>query len=416
MNPILRVLCITLLLPVAACSRTNVATPDVPANNGIDPTELVKANNQFALDLYAKLTAEPGNRFFSPFSISTALGMTYAGARGTTAEEMARTLHFPPDHKRLHPTLNGLLGKIQSEQGTGYEIQLANALWLQKGFGLQAEFLDVTKTHYQAGLREVDFEGSPGDARNAINAWVDQNTKGKIKELLAPSDVSPLTRLVLANAIYFKGDWAARFPPADTHDSNFYRKNGDPVKVRLMAQCGNFAFFENDAFKMVEMPYVGKQLSMLAFVPQSAEGLPEFEKTLTPDKIASWSGQLVEQRINVYFPRFKSALRLELQNQLRSLGMVQSFDPSQADFTGMTGADPQKKLHISKVIHEALVEINEEGTEAAGATAVVVTRKGGGSIVPEPPTFRADRPFLYMIRHNPTGSILFMGRLVDPTK
>jgi serpin B len=406
-----------LLILATGCIGTKEEPAPGPAVDGIAEAELVKNNNQFAFDLYAKIRGEPGNLFVSPASISTALAMTYAGARGTTAEQMAKTLHFPADEKKLHPTLAGLNKKIQAGQGKGYEIQMANALWVQQGFGLQPAFLDTMKSHYGAGVREVDYIGGTDAACKSINGWVEQQTKERIKGLLQPSDLDKLTRLVLTNAIYFKGSWGARFPKTGTRDRPFYRKNGDFVTFPMMAQCAPFPYWESDTLQVAEFPYVGKQLSMSIFLPRSAEGLPAFEKTVTPEKIAEWSSKLSEQKINVYLPRFKVTQRLDLKESLRDMGMPLAFDSDKADFTGMTGTDPQKKLHISKVIHEAFVEINEEGTEAAGSTAVVGTAKSvKGPVEPEPPTFEANRPFLFVIRDNRSGSILFIGRLSDPTK
>lgn len=405
------------VLGVACSTNTKEKEPEPNARvEALSEAELVKANNQFALDLYGQFRTERGNLFVSPYSISTALGMTYAGARGATADQMAKALHFPSDERRLHPAFVALHKRIHNPDANGYQIQSANALWLQDGFVLLPEFVETSQKYYDGSVREIDFKNAAAPA--SINDWVAKQTKDRIKNLLQPSDLPRLTRMVLTNAIYFKGDWAARFPKAGTQDRYFYRKNGDSVTVPLMAQCAEYPFWEDDNLQVAEIPYVGKQLSMVVILPRSAEGLPAVEKTLSSENIAGWVSRLKEAKINVYLPRFKAALRLDLKQQLSNLGMPLAFDRDQADFTGMTGADPEKQLHISKVIHEAFVEINEEGTEAAGATAVIELAKSavGEPSVRVPPTFRADRPFVFVIRDNPSGSILFIGRLSDPAK
>ena len=401
----------------AGCSRTT-SEPEAAVDPG-DRAELARANNRFAVALYAQVRKEPGNLFLSPYSISTGLAMSYAGARGTTAEQMAKTLHFPFHSKRLHPAFAALRKELQGKQAKGYEIQSANALWLQQGFGLQAEFVEIAEKYYDGKVSEVDFVGGPEAARAAINEWVAKQTRDRIKALVQPDDLTPLTRLVLTNAIYFKGNWAAQFPKAATHNLPFYRKNGDSVKAPLMSQCATFRYWGDDTLQVAEFPYVGKRLAMMVVLPRSAECLSAIEKTLTPDQIAQWLSRLEERIINVYLPRFKAKLRLELTEPLSALGMPLVFDRDQADFTGMTGTDPQKRLHIAKVLHEAFVEVNEEGTEAAGATAVAHDKDKaavGARHAQEPPTFRADHPFLFLIRNTRSGSIVFVGRLTDPSK
>jgi serpin B len=343
--------------------------------------------------------------------------MTFAGARGSTAEEMAKTLHFPSDEKRLHPALADLVDKIHSEQGNGYELAIANALWIQKGFDLQPSFLDTTKQHYDAGAREVDFVGDPETARNTANQWVAKQTNEKIRDLLQPGDLEPLTRLVLTNAIYFKGSWAARFPKGDTRVQFFFRSQKDEVRVPFMSQCATFPYWDGTSFSAIEFPYAGKHLSMMILLPRKIDGLPEFEKNLTIEKLKEWQGKLTEQQINVYLPRFKVSSRFHMKATLMAMGMSAAFDKERADFTGITGDDAANKLHISNVIHQAFVEVNEEGTEAAGSSGVIFEAKsGGGPAVHEPPTIYINHPFLFVIRDNRSASILFMGRVTDPSK
>jgi len=398
----------------AGCSTSKKAPDPVIEENAVDTAELVAGNNRFALDLYGQLRQEPGNLFLSPYSISTCLGMTYAGAHGPTADEMAKVLHFRTDDQQLHPAFSALRKRIEDENAKGYRIDSANALWLDQGFVLEADFVATIGKYYAGQFRQVNF-GAGDAARAAINDWVAKQTRDKIKEFIQPNVLDPLlTRLVLTNAIYFKGDWASRFPKEKTQEQLFYRKKDDTVKAPLMEQHGMFPYCEYDALQVVELPYVGKQLSMVVVLPRSVEGLDAVEKSLTQEKLAEWGRTLRPKNIKVFLPRFKTTLRLDLKEQLSALGMPLAFDPGKADFTGVS----QEKLHISKVLHEAFVEVNEEGTEAAAATAVIMEKKSdaGPRGHFEPPTFRADHPFLFLIRDNRSGSILFIGRITDPTK
>lgn len=413
MKPRVAVMLALSLALAAGCTRGDGPPPALPPVDPVDEAAAVKSANQFALELYANMADEPGNLIYSPFSISTAMGMAHAGARGNTAEQMARTLHFPAKQDNLHAALAGILGKAQKSDAGGLEVRIANALWLQRGFAVEKPFTDTIKASYGAGPREVDFKGDGESARQAINRWVADETKEKIKDLLQPGDLTPLTRLVLTNAIYFKGNWAARFAKEDTRQLHFFRTSKDSVPVQMMSQCATYPFWENDSLQICAMPYAGKQVSLLVIVPRRADGLPELTKGLTADRIAEWTGKLSEQRINIYFPRFRSMLRQSLKDRLSKMGMPDAFNPDSADFSGITG---REKLHISDAIHEAVIEVNEEGSEAAGATAVIMAAKGPGPIVVEPPSFYANRPFLFIIRDNRTGCFLFVGRMSDPTK
>jgi serpin B len=374
-----------------------------------DRTAVVKGNTEFAFNLYARLREKPGNLFLSPYSISTALAMTSAGARGKTLDEMNQVLRFSVGQERLHPAFASLLWELNAGgQPRGYQLRVANALWGQKGYGFRNEFLTTTQANYGAGLFEVDYSGATEQARQTINAWVEKQTEDKIKELLKPGVLSALTRLVLTNAIYFKGGWDVKFKKEDTKDEPFLG-TAQPMKVPLMYQSGKFKYLKGDGFRALEMPYVGKELSMVVLLPEKVDGLPEFEKSLTEANLTKWLGQMHPVTdLPVWLPRFKTTSEFSLAQELETMGMPTAFS-SAADFSGLNGGS--EPLCISDVVHKAFVEVNEEGTEAAAATAVVIKAT---SAPVDPPRFRADHPFVFLIRDNRSGSILFLGRVINP--
>ncbi|HZT83548.1 MAG TPA: serpin family protein [Gemmataceae bacterium] len=380
---------------------------EVPA---ADKAAVVKGDNEFALDLYAKLRAQEGNLFLSPASIATALAMTYGGARGETAEQMAKALHFtlPPD--RLHPAFAALLKEINTPgKERGYQLSTANALWGQKGYHFLPGYLKLTRDNYGAGLNEVDFAGNTEGARKTINLWVEKETHDKIKDLIKPGMLDGMTRLVLTNAIYFKGDWVRKFKKERTREEPFFAPGGKQVKTPLMHETSTFKYLDGGTFQALELPYKGRELSMVVLLPKKNDGLPDLEKQLTAARLNEWLGKLRPEEVNVTLPRFKMTAEFQLSSQLSALGMKRAFS-KQADFSGMNGG--QEPLFISDVIHKAFVDVNEEGTEAAAATAVIVRATSAQPHVP--PTFRADHPFVFLIRDNRSGSLLFLGRLVNP--
>ncbi|MFH1370931.1 MAG: serpin family protein [Planctomycetota bacterium] len=394
--------CLIILLAITACSCSGSAEP----NGGA----VVEGNNKFALELYQMLQNRQGNLFLSPYSISTALAMTSAGARGQTEKQMAETLCFPSmNSKQLHKEFGEIIRQLnEGGQKSGYELVVANALWGQKDYKFLNDFLTLVRTNYDGDLQQVDFVKQTEEARKAINAWVEDKTKDKIKELIKPGMVDSMTRLVLTNAIYFKGKWASEFKPERTQDAPFTLLDGQKVNVPLMSQTEKFGYMETETTQMLEMPYVNDELSMVILLPKKLDGVNELEKELTPDNIACWLAGLRKREVKVFLPRFKMTSEFELAGVLSSMGMPDAFS-SKADFSGMTGT---REFFISAVIHKAYVDVNEEGTEAAAATGVVMKLT---SVEPPPPVFRADHPFVFLIRDNQTGSILFMGRLENPT-
>ena len=403
------------------------ATDQPGASASDDAPAIVRSNNAFAFALYAKLAEEAdGNLFFSPASIHTALTMTYAGARGNTARQMADVLALPHDiffrppmrgagdmmpipweQDRVHPAYRGLLAQLTPGPDAGYQLHVANALWGQEGYAWLDEFLQVTEDNYGAGLQEVDFVSQTEQARQTINTWVEEQTNDKIRELLKRGILTPETALVLTNAIYFKGDWASQFDPDATADAPFHISADESVDAPLMHQEGTFGYAEDENVQIISLPYVGDELSMVVILPKQVDGLANAAGQLTPDALSGMIAGLQEREVDVYLPKFTMTSEFSLGEVLQSMGMTDAF--GNADFSGMNGG---RDLFISAVVHKAFVDVNEEGTEAAAATGVVM---GITSVPPAPPVFRADHPFLFVIRHNETGAILFMGRVTDPT-
>lgn len=400
----------TMLLWIA-CLVTTVNTNIFAAEETENGT-VAEGNNKFAFDLYSQVKQDDGNLFLSPFSISTALAMTYAGARGNTATQMSNTLHFTLDQEGLHPAFSTLMHDLRADaEKSGFELSIANALWGQEGYTFHKEFTDITKNYYQAGFKEVDFIKNTESARQTINGWVKEQTKDKIKELIKPDILSEDTRLVLTNAIYFKGKWVSPFKKEYTKPEPFELITGEQVDVPMMSQTKMLNYFENEKVQVLEIPYKEYRLSMVIFLPKEKGGIKELENVFMED-FRSWSLSQQSQEVIVLLPKFKMTSEFSLGEALKSLGMTDAFDIKLADFSGIT-QDP-KGLFISAVIHKAFADVNEEGTEAAAATAVIeVVGMGAPQHLPKP-VFHADHPFIFIIRDMRSGSILFMGRVMDP--
>jgi serpin B len=378
----------------------------------VQAQSLVEGNTTFALELYGQLKTTPGNLFFSPYSISTALAMTYAGARGETEKQMGQVLHFSKDQRQLHASFGELQHQL-SDAGKqpGIELSVANALWAQKGHPFLPPFLEVAKAEYQANVNQADFETGAEPVRSEINRWVAQKTKDKIKDILPPGSLTDLTRLVLANAIYFKGVWTKPYDKAQTATQPFHLSTTRQVDVPLMHHFDNVRYMENDDIQAVELPYRGDELSMVVLLPRNVDACSELESRLTPALLSRSLGEMKPQKVEIFLPRFKLESSFNLNDTLVRMGMPEAFGPT-ADLSGMDGT---KLLYISGVFHKAWGEVNEEGTEAAAATAVVVAARAVMKQPPPPPVFRADHPFIFFIRDTHSGSLLFLGRFADPT-
>ncbi len=391
-------------------------TVEVGKMDSADPVRvLVQGNNSFALDLYAQLRRGDGNRFVSPFSISSALAMTYAGARGDTAREMAKALHFtlPPD--QLHPSFNRLITEIHghntpaSAQQPAIQLFTANALWAQRGEPILGDYQQQIETDYQGGIFPVDFRLATETARQTINDWVEKQTKGKIEQLLKPGRLRASTVLVLTNAIYFKGLWESQFLKQHTVSDTFRLSARESLRVDMMNQTGRFRCLDEGTFQALELPYRGRAISMVILLPKAVDGLAQLEAACSEPRLEAWLAKLASRRVRISLPRFRLTEELELKSALSALGMPLAFDGGAADFSGITG---RRDMAISAVVHKAFVDVDETGTEAAAATAVVMEKKGGAAA--RTMVFRADHPFLFLIRDNLSGSILFLGRLVRP--
>jgi len=373
-----------------------------------DIKRVVNGNTKFACELYQKLAAADGNLFFSPYSISAALAMTYGGARGNTAKEMAATLHFDGPQQPFHEAFGALTRKLQGEdKKRRFQLHIANRLWGQKDFGFVPEFIASSREHYGAGLEEVDFIGATEQARQAINAWVQKQTQDKIKDLLKPGILNNLTRLVLTNAIYFKAAWIEPFDPKNTKPGDFLAGGVKKTQVPMMRHSQRTRFMETDDFSALELPYEQHELSMMVRLPKKSDGLAALEKTLTDEQLQKCLAKLSDRQVDIQLPKFKTTAEFRLDQVLQEMGMRDAFDDTKADFTGLSS---MKGLSITAVVHKAFIDVNEAGTEAAAATAVVI----GLRSLPQPATFHADHPFIYLIRDNQTGSVLFAGRVVNP--
>jgi serpin B len=397
----------------AVLAAQPAATPSlVPA---ADQAETVKGSNAFAVDLYQRLRTQPGNLFFSPESISTAFAMAYAGANGETAAEIEKVFHFTLPPERLHPAMGALLAGMNAPH-PGYALSVADALWAEQDTHFLPAYLKLVETNYGAGFHPVDFKTDPEGVRAAINAWVAQQTNDKIQNLLGPGTVQPLTRLILTNAIYFKAAWADQFSKDFTENKDFHLSAGKKIQVPMMRNSGSYYYFKGSSFQALLLPYEKDEVSMLILLPSAVDGLPALERSLTAANLEKWTSSLgYAKEVIVSLPRFKIAQQFELSSTLEALGLKAAFDPSAADFSSITG---DKSFSISAAIHKAYIDVDENGTEAAAATAVIMTVMAMQPRTPPPPpiVFTADHPFLFLIRDNTSGAILFMGRVTDPTK
>src|SRR5438552_8463864 len=383
-----------------------------PEARSAQTRSLVEGNTAFALDLYGQLKTGSGNLFFSPYSISTCLAMTYAGARAETEKQMGQALHFEESQRQLHSSFGELQRQLtEASKLEGIELNIANALWTQKDPPLLPAFLQITKSEYQANVSQADFRTGAEEARDEVNRWVAQKTKEKIQTILPPGSLTDLTRLVLANAIYFKGVWSRQFEKSETSNRPFHLSTARHVEVPLMHHFDEIRYMEDGDFQAVELPYKGGELSMAILLPRQFYACGNLEDRLTPGLLSRSLSRMKKQKVEIFLPRFKLESSFELSDTLAKMGMPDAFG-AKADFSGMDGT---KSLYISAVFHKAWGEVNEEGTEAAAATAVAMTRSAVIKQPPLPPIFRADHPFIFLIRDTRSGSVLFLGRLVDPT-
>ena len=371
-----------------------------------------ESNNIFALKSYRILAASEKNEniFISPYSISSALAMTFAGSSSDTEREMANALEFFDNSEVFHKNFGELTNSINSISGKGdLELNIANSLWLSKGYAFLDRFLRINKDYYRTEITSLDFSDSEA-SRNTINDWVAKKTQDKILDLIPEGVIDALTRLVLTNAVYFKAEWAEHFKEHLTREDVFFTMDENTVKAEMMNLRHSFRYMENNDMQFIELPYKGRDASMYVLLPKSKNGLSELEHNLSYADLISYEKALESKDINLFFPKFKMSLEYELKNLMREMGMIKAFT-TEADFSKMNG---KTDLYISAIIHKTFVAVDEKGTEAAAATAVVMRLK---SVMPEPEyiTFKADHPFFYYIKENITGTILFAGRVTDPS-
>jgi len=395
---------------LAISNQSRVTNPSVAQN---DLAALTDANNAFALDLYQSLRARDGNLIFSPFSISLALAMTYAGARGETESQMAEALHFDLPSDKLHPAFNRLdltltgQTEVKSDEKQPLQLRIANAVWAEQTHQFLQEFLDLIALNYGAGIHLADFIHEFEAARSEINSWVSDQTEDKIRNLLPEGIVSSDTRMVLVNAIYFKANWLDQFDKGSTHDAPFHLLDGTEAQVATMSKDLFIPYASGSGYQAVELPYAGDTAAMDIIVPDSGR-FNEFELSLDDSQLNEILSGLQSSSVILSLPKFTFSSDFNLSDALSLLGMPVAFDPDAADFSGMTGS---RDLFISDVVHKAFVAVDEEGTEAAAATGVVmnVTSMPAFQV-----TLNVDRPFIFLIRDLQTGQILFIGRVLNP--
>jgi serpin B len=405
--------------PPPSAGPTSAITPGGVGNTTSEDMSVVTANNLFAGDLYRELAKESGsgesNSFFSPFSISSALALTYEGAGGTTADEIRSVFHFPANNTSRREGFAAVNAEINSGN-EGYTLSTANALWAEKAYAFLPEYTSTAEQYYAANTTNLDFSGQPEASRQTINTWVADKTHDRIQDLLPAGAIDPLTRLVITNAVYFKGMWQRQFDINQTADAPFRTPAGTTVTVRMMQQIGEDAIYpyaETADLQMISLPYNttgGNGLSMVILLPKG-DDLSAADHYLDPANLSALEQSASSRRVMVYIPEFKIGSQYSLKGTLSTMGMPTAFSDA-ADFSGMDGS---RDLYISDVIHKAYIDVNEEGTEAAAATAVVMNLAAVAPGHGEPvPVFRADHPFIFLIQENDTGTILFAGRIVNP--
>jgi len=394
-------------------ARSSHARITSPVVSDADRATFANGQRRFALDAYRVLAAAEGNLIYSPHSIQSALSMTWAGARGTTESQMASALRFSLPQGRHHAAFNAFDQELTARaarpvEGAGrrFRLRVANALFGQRGYSFLPPFLDTLAEHYGAGINVLDIQTDPEAARGRINAWVSDQTERRIPELLRQGNVTPATTLVLTNAVYFNASWEAPFEAAQTRPTDWHGLSGAARAVPMMNRSAELSYAEGDGWQAVELPYTGGDVSMLLMLP--AEGrFADFERALTAERLDAVVAGLGSRQVQLTVPTFSFRKHTSLKELLQGMGMTDAFQGGVADLSGMDGS---RALYVQDVVHEGFIGVNEQGTEAAAATAVLV----GRTSVPQPATFRADRPFVFAIRDRASGALLFAGRVVAP--
>ena len=398
--------------------------------------QVVKANNQFAINLYSEINNDTNeNIFFSPWSISTVMAMAYEGARGETAKEIQSVFHFPTDNNSRRSSYAKMLNTLNKASGK-YKLSTANAIWLQKDYLFLEDYKDIISKYYLGEIKNLDFVNNPSGASSDINNWVSKNTNNKIKNIVSPNMFNKMSRAVLTNAVYFKGKWKHKFNKDKTKPEDFTLPSGSKIKVpmvRLEDDNLNFNYAESDGVQILEMPYQGDKISMLVLLPRThmtyqmlrrrfkmkgtkpqLSNMTHLESILTEEKLQEWRNKLKPETVYIYMPKFTFETSYSLSDYLKSMGMNLPFKWPGADFSGMDGTH---LLYIDQVLHKAYIDVYEEGSEAAAATVIVTTFGAAKPAeMPHYVEFRADHPFIFIIQETETGNILFIGKVNNPTQ
>ncbi len=407
------------MILAASCAQKEViadspAVPPAPVPDEVaypvetDPSD---GMNAFGFDLYQEMTDVPlKNMFFSPLSLSSALAMTYAGADGTTAAQMRDALHYGPQTEAFHRQFAGMLNALKSAENSAFRMTIANAVWVQKEFPLRQEYLGLIRDLYRGEVRNLDFVHKPSPSRDTINTWVSEQTAGRINDLIPPDAITPLTRLILTNAVYFNAEWENPFSKEMTRKEVFYPLSGEFFRTDMMYQRHHYAYSETDEFQILELDYKGGAQTMLIILPRERAGITELYGYIGQDILLEHDQTRTFKDVLVYLPKFRLEDDHEMTPGLSALGMAEAFSPA-ADFSGMTG---NKDLMISSVLQKAFIEVDEIKTEAAAATAVIMKMTSTAPSMVAPVEFRADHPFIFMIRDRESGVVLFLGHLINP--
>ena len=384
------------------------ATPEVPSKN--DPLKNeITGDKDFVFAFYSEIIDnDKSNIFFSPLSISTAFSMAYEGAKEDTASQMQQVFGFERDEQKRQKAISELLSRL-NHKDDWYKLQVANALWVKDGYEIKSDYLDTAKTHYSSTVDNVDFVTD--DGINKINSWVQEKTNDKIQDILAPGSTDDLTRMVITNAVYFKGKWGLEFNPRNTSDKPFWTDKDNSVMVPMMKEnAALYNYASTGDLQALELNYLGGDIAMIVLLPKERDGLGSIEQSMSKEELDSIRDSMTRQPLTVQIPRFEFETQYNLVEPLQSLGLEDAFDRENADFQGIT----DEQVYLEKAAHKAFVNVNEEGTEAAAITALVMRATSGP---PEPVAeFIADHPFMFIIQEKETEEILFIGRVMDPTK
>ena len=393
--------------------QPTAAVPDTSDDQPITviPDSIAMANNDFTIDFYRKISNKDGNHFFSPISIFVAFSALYEGAKQDTAEQMEQVFGFEPDEaSRLNATYSFISSLNRGSEH--FTLEMGNAIWLAEWLKLYQSYSDIVRNTY---LADIEIVGFIGDGVKKINSWASEKTHEKIKKVLAPSDVDALTAMVITNAIYFKGTWVTQFAEEDTEKSDFWKSSSESIRTDFMNVLGAFNYTAADGVNVLEMPYEGDRLSMLVILPDDIDGIGRVEDMLSADLVEQWRHEMGPIEVKVSMPKFRMETGYDLIPPLEELGMPDVFNATKADLTGigipLKPGYEGRNMYVTKALQKAYVDVNEEGTEAAAVTVVVI---GIESVPPPPPIFTADHPFIFMIVDNESGTILFMGRVSDP--